>query len=141
MVGPKPGDWVETVQPESEDYNESLDQAVHSKNRSLDGVFLLGEDADKETVQKSEELHVLMDQLYHVQHLLKRSEIRRHEALADLKETSTRNDQKERSLRAKIKAQESMNKKVRKPPKENEVLPLGLRFVIGWVKSTLKGMP
>jgi len=139
MVGPKPGDWVETVQPESDDHNESLDKAVHSKNRSFDGVFLLG-NADKETVSKSEELHALMDQLYQVQHQLKRSELKRHEALADLKQSNMRNDEKERSLRAKIKTQEAMNKKIRERLGQIHTERDSLMNILGEAKGTLEGV-
>lgn len=140
LVGPKPGDWIEIVHPQDENNDESLDKAVHCKNRSLDGVFLLGDEIDEATLQKSEELHVLMDQLYHVQHLLKRSEIRRHEALAELKQSNTVNDEKEKSLRAKIKAQESMNKKIRDRLGQIHTERDQLMNVLGEAKGTLEGV-
>jgi len=115
-VGTKPGDWVEVVDQEAEDIRETIDRSVHCRNRSLDGVFVLNGKQEAEGPSESPaELNGLMDQLYHVQTLLKKSEIKRHEALQDLKENNARNEAKEKSLRAKIKNQEAMNKKASRP--------------------------
>ncbi len=112
LVGPEPGDWVEAVDKEGNVHNESIENIGQWASRSLEDLIVLGNgNVEPEPEQSSEELSILMDKLHQVQQLLKNSETKRQEAIQDLRESNTRNEEKEISLRAKIKAQEAMNKK------------------------------
>lgn len=114
LVGPKPGDWVETVGTSTDDNDKTLSFG-HQRNRSLDGIFVLREEKVEEPTQSTNphDLNLLMDELNHIQQQLKRSEARRKELLDDLASTNVRNEEREVALRKQIESQESLNRKVR----------------------------
>jgi len=110
-VGPKPGDWVETVEAEDEESYQLLNQTIASGN--LDGVIpRAGSSCRAEPLPSEEEVYGLRDELKHVHRLLKRSETKRHNAIQKLKQNSSDFEEKELSLRTKIKTQEDSNQKV-----------------------------
>eukprot|EP00210_Caulerpa_lentillifera_P009087 g8669.t1 len=118
MVGPKPGDWVETVDAQEEVNYELLNRSLEDPG-GLDGVVIPTNTAPETSTNVEqnacqEEIYELRDELKCVRQVLIKSEAQKQETLQKLEETNAEFEEKELALRTKIKDQEDTNQKIRK---------------------------